>query len=128
MERTMRIVDRATFLALPVGTLYRKYGQAGKPEVVNFDDLEIKDDTTGNDWYAQDLRPYTEKATDSGEWVDWVVRLVAGEESGPLDFETICRDGLYDDEQLFAVYDRADHEALINRLMQAFRDAHGVPA
>jgi hypothetical protein len=55
---------------------------------------------------------------DTGEFVE---RLSDAAENGvsiAMDFDTSMRDGLFEDGQLFAVYERADIEALIARLQR----------
>jgi hypothetical protein len=49
------------------------------------------------------------------EYIDTHIRLENGEEI-PLDFDCQGRDGLFDLDQLFAVWSDSDVEALITRL------------
>lgn len=117
----MRIVDRKTFLAMPAGTIFQKYAPC------YFGSIEIKDATSEpNDFYtvcSMD-QPYFAAVSDSGEWMLHCDRIATGEASGPLDFEIISRDGLFDDDQLFAIWERADVEALINRIGKALADGY----
>lgn len=110
----MKIIDRATFLAMPAETLFAKY------EPCCFGDLTIKLETTahGNDFYEQDLIPWFLGTNDSGQWFDTLERVQAGEQSPPLDFDFSGRDGLYDEDQLFAVFEYNDVVALIERLQR----------
>lgn len=115
----MRIVDRKTFLALPAGTVYAKY------EPCVFEELEIKDARRGtDDWYAQGLIPSFETDKSSLDWADTLFRIAAGEQSPPFDFDRPTDDGCYDDDQLFAVFDRADVEGLIARLQRALAEGY----
>lgn len=106
----MRIVDRATFLALPAGTLYAKY----KPCCT--DGLCIKGENCGkNDWFYQDLS-LPLKCHGSGEWAD---RLLTAQETGEsvaLDLQSEGRDGCFEADQLFAVWEPDDVAQLIARL------------
>lgn len=115
----MRVVDRETFLALPAGTLYSKF----QPDY--FEAVEIKGETTptGKDFWSQDISgaitfddmfQHTE-ACDS--------MRVAGA-SVPMDFETECRDGCFDADQLFAVWEKHDVQALIIRLGRALSEGY----
>lgn len=107
----MRIVDRATFLALPAGTVFCKFTP------MCFGDIEIKTGNVGsNDFCSQDLRQVESNGSDQ-----WLERMIAAEAGAsiPLDFDSDCRDGLFDADQLFAVYERADVEGLIARLQAA---------
>jgi hypothetical protein len=104
----MKIVDRKTFLAMPAGTVYSKY----KPSV--FDAIEIKGESYPDDFWSTQISDSV-KARDTGEMFAQLEKAEAGE-SVELDFNTCYRDGLFDANQLFAVWDRADVEALIERL------------
>lgn len=105
----MKIVDRAAFLAMPDGTVFAKY----QPHV--FDELAIKGETMGGDFVVQDLNPWFTTTT-GDDYFDQLIAIQAGEPSPPLDYDCAGRDGLFDQDQLFAVFDRADLEALIDRL------------
>ena len=108
----MKIVNRSDFLSLPVGTLFSKY----KPCV--FGPLEIKGDNIGrNDFSAQQIADAV-YASDSGEFADI---LFDAEENGSnfkMDLNCEGRDGLFDDDQLFAVWERDDVLSLIERLQR----------
>ncbi|KQM88645.1 hypothetical protein ASE67_02575 [Sphingomonas sp. Leaf23] len=111
----MRIVDRATFLAMPAGTLFAK---ADTPNCYGFGPLTLKGETTGNDFYEQRLIGDVEGADDSERWIQAYDAMVAGEAKA-IDLDIEGRDGLFDDDQLFAVFDRSDHINLIKRLIDA---------
>jgi hypothetical protein len=108
----MKIVKRPAFLKLPPGTVYSKY------EPCVFGELQIKGDTlpNGNDWFYQDIA----EAVDSSDSGERVTQLFEAEETGKsitMDFDCQGRDGCFEsDEQMFAVWERADVEALIARL------------
>lgn len=114
----MKIVDRKTFLAMPAGTVFAKY------QPVIFGELTIKGHSVGPepvDYYEQRLIEVD--ANDLGGMVD---RLDLSQQTGysvPLDFYCSGRDGLFDEDQLFAVFEPHDVEALILRLQQALRDS-----
>lgn len=107
----MKIVDRKTFLALPAETLFSKYAPCYMEAV------EIKGESLGNDYCYQQIADAID-CKDSGEFAD---KLFAAQELGesiPMDFHCQSRDGCFDAEQLFAVWEPADVEALIARLQQ----------
>lgn len=107
----MKIVNRETFLALPEGILFAKY----EPNV--FEDLCIKGETWGNDFLVQQI---TDAIAYQGS-DDFGDRLDESQSTGcslPMDFNRLGRDGCFDDDQLFAIWERADVEALIARLAQ----------
>lgn len=112
----MRIVNRTQFLALPAGTLYAKY----QPCV--FEDLCIKGDSLENDWFYQDIVGAI-SSHDSGDFTDKLERARVDGESLPMDFYCQGRDGCFDSEQLFWVFERQDVGALICRLHAALGES-----
>lgn len=113
----MRIVDRKTFLAMPEGTLFSKY----QPCV--FEDLLIKGESLENDFFYQSISGAID-SNDSGEFVDLLDKAKSEGVSLAMDFECEGQDGLFDDDQLFAVWERADVEKLIARIQAAFLVAY----
>lgn len=117
----MKIVDRKTFLAMPAGTVFAKY------QPCYFEGLEIKGDSLSNDYCFQQIVDALE-VHDSGEFGD---KLFESQEKGtsvPMDFYCQGRDGGFDDMQLFAVFEKQDVEALIERLRTAVRDGYAAAA
>lgn len=111
----MVIVDRKTFLALPAGVVYSKY------EPCVFGALEIKGDSTPSteprDFFSQQIAD----AVDASGSDDMSNILFAAEKTGgsfSMDLDCEGRDGLYDEEQLFAVWERDDVKELIRRLAE----------
>ncbi len=110
----MKIVDRKTFLAMPAGTLFSKY----EPEV--FGELCIKDESMPeiNDFIYQEI---VNSIKCNGSF-DMHLILNDAEKKGTsfqLDFDCTSRDGLFDSDQLFAVWEQNDVKALIDRLQEA---------
>lgn len=96
----MRVVDRDTFLTLPAGTIYCK----GTRWI--FGGLNMKHENCGkNDWYAAD--PAWVDGADSSECLDRLEEMLAKGASYPMQ-DSICRDGLFNDEAVFLIYERAD--------------------
>lgn len=106
----MKIVDRKTFLSLPPETIFTKY------EPCSFGELSIKGGSIGGiDFFYQQIADAID-CHDSGEMFD---KLNAAEKRGvsvAFDFDCQGRDGLFDADQLFAVWEPADVAALIARL------------
>lgn len=105
----MRILNRADFLKQPEGVLFAKYTSMGQ-----FDLLCVKHDTiVGFDGRAFDFR-YQDgmqiNADDSEEWLDVLEKAESGA-SFSLDLNCSSRDGLFDADQLFVVFEQADLEA-----------------
>lgn len=118
----MRIVDRETFLTLPAGTVFAKFGNAaGDPDHLYFDDVCIKEDTCGADFVVQDLTAQFEGWTGSDSHFEELQRMSAdtAHESPPLDYDSASRDGLFDKGQRFAVWSVEDTRRLIARLQDA---------
>lgn len=107
----MRIVDRATFLALPPNTVFRKYSPCF------FEDLEIKGETWTDDYIYTDIQSLKE-TTSSLQWSDAILLSEKTGQDIPLDFETGSRDGCFDQDQLFQVWSREDVLGLIDRLKE----------
>ena len=117
----MRIVDREAFLAMPAGTVFSKY------EPCIFGNLEIKGESNANaqgvliDFWSQDLVGALQ--ADTTEEFEEACDHAAAGESIQMDLESQGRDGLYDRDQLFAVWEPDDVRALIMRLQRALIEA-----
>jgi len=105
----MKIVDRRTFMALPKNTLFSKW------EPCVFGWLEIKGESLKNDFLTQEIASAV-KCDDSGEFADLCDEAARTGGSIVMDLDCEGRDGCFDDEQMFAVWERADVLALIERL------------
>ena len=115
----MRIVGLKEFLTLPVGTVYAKYAPCYT------EGLEIKGKNCGaRDWIAQDLDPVGNLENSNGpNMAELLDALKVGEtKSEPLAYNSTGRDGCFNDDQLFAVLERQDHERLIERLTVALAE------
>lgn len=95
----MKIVDRKTFLALPEGTFYCKGVKWA------FEDLCIKDETRGDDWWY--LHPAYPAAENSGAAVDILEDSIVSGTSFPME-DAISRDGLHDADALFLIFEPDD--------------------
>lgn len=110
----MKIVDRATFLALPENTLFAKYAPC------YFEELCIKGETWPHDFLVQQIAD----AIESKGSEDFCKKLDLAQFEGaslPMDFNNMSRDGCFDADQLFAVYEDADVRALIARLTECLK-------
>jgi hypothetical protein len=118
----MKIVNRKTFLAMPEGTVFAKYDPSIIREpMVKFDTIESGGKVI--DFYYASL---TDEVDCSGSFERDGIMDAAEHEGVPfaLHFNTQCRDGLYDADQLFAVWDRDDVVGLIARLQLALTDGY----
>jgi len=108
----MKIINREEFLKLPSGTLFSEY----KP--CSFYGLLIKYDSCGyNDYYENELIGNIEMNS-SEDFIDKLVIAEKERTSLKLDFDICGRNGMYDDNQLYAVYEKEDIKGLINVLKQ----------
>lgn len=110
----MKIISRAEFLGMPPMTVYQKY------EPCFFGPIEIKMGTCGtNDWFILEGtdQPTFDDAIDSGRWGECCQRMEGGE-SIPVIMGVECRDGCFDNDQLFAIWERADLSELIAKLAE----------
>lgn len=128
----MRIVDRGTFLAMPAGTIYQKIGyQPGCGGCLDTA-MSIKEQTLGdNDWVEQNLCLLMLAGCASGSDQDATMYRMEEDPtvSCPLDFECAGRDGFFEtpEEVRFAVYERNDVEALVERLVHALEAGYPDP-
>jgi len=113
----MKIVDRATFLAMPEGTVFAKY----KPCV--FEEWQIKGETGPFDFTCMDLVSF--EVHDSA---DFASKLEESQRLGttiPLSDDYFGRDGCFDEDQLFAVLDTEDVKLLIRLLEKCIKHEVG---
>jgi hypothetical protein len=99
----MKIYRRDEFLKLPAGTIFAK----GKPQY--FESLSVKADSLPNDFVYRQL-VWFESHGDTGDEFDLGLRFDAMVEIGasfPME-QSYGRDGCFDNDDLFLVYERAD--------------------
>lgn len=112
----MRIVNRKEFLALPSMTLYSKYAPC------YFEDLQIKGETWPHDFLTHQVADAI-KCTSSENFSD---KLFCAQETGcSLEMDWTCwgRDGCFDEDQLFAVWETDDLKGLIGMLSKCLEVA-----
>lgn len=112
----MKIISRDKFMKMPIGTVFSYY------EPCSFRNLNIKvSDLSGgyiND-FLYDSVIGSINSESSTDFMDKCVQMEKGD-SVPVDFEQTSREGLFDDGQLFAIYEKKDVEKLIKRLYAAY--------
>jgi hypothetical protein len=111
----MRIVDLDTFLAMPSGTLFEKY----MPQITS--EMGIKWDNCGpssRDFVVQPIQmPLISNLLDEMELDSSVSHQVNLDYAG--------RDGMFEESQLFLVWEARDVKALIARLNDALTLSEG---
>lgn len=118
----MRIYNRDEFLKLPAGTIFAK----GKPQY--FESLSVKADSMPNDFIYRQL-VWFESHGDTGDEFDLGRRFNAMVENG-ASFrmeQSYGRDGCFDDEDLFLVYESADLLELREIIDAALALAQPIP-
>jgi len=110
----MKVVDRATFLAQPRGTLFCKV------RACEVEPLRIKLDSLENDFIYRDLIELD--ADNSTAFADMTIAacLDKTRDELPLDWHVdMSRDGLFDADQMFAILDGDEGARLVNMLSAA---------
>ncbi len=100
-----KIIDRKAFLNMPANTIYREYA----PHIMG--DVMIKGDSLDNDFWAQDL---------DNTKTDDLCGMIEMLESGNVEFDLDCesRDAMFNDDQLYLIYEKKDVEQLFNRIAE----------
>lgn len=104
----MKIINRRDFLKLPSCILYQKYSSLG-----NLENLEIKLDSLENDWYYQKFP--TENINPSDELFHFWQEAESGAELKMV-FNEVLRDGSFDQNQRFLVWDKEEIKQLVGIL------------
>ena len=99
----MKIINRAAFLELPSGTIYCK------GERWAFENLCVKGDSMDDDWHY--LCPCGIEFHDSGQLFDRYEEMLARGASYPME-DGWCRDGVFDHDEIFLIFEKADLEVL----------------
>lgn len=108
----MKIYERADFLNLPEGTLFRK----GRPYC--FGNIQVKASTLGNDFVCMEIGDF--EAFDSGDFGNKFEQMLNGE-SIPMTDDCYGRDGCFDDEEIFLVLEIADLHKLKSIVDEAIK-------
>lgn len=100
----MRIVDRKTFLSLPEGTVYSKISEG-----FDIDELCVKMNSAGygNDWIYIKINDF-HYGESSSETFDKLEEMEGSGENIDINCEETMRDGLYENDQMFAVFSKYD--------------------
>lgn len=106
----MKIVNLKTLRALPPNTVFSKY------EPCVFGELGIKGETWEHDFLVTSSLSSAIESDSTEDFVDLLNQAEKTGESLAMDFNSEGRDGCFDDNQLFGVWEEADVRALIERL------------
>ena len=116
----MKIVNRQEFLKMPEGTVFTKF----KPHM--FGSLCIKEDSIGDDDFRYTRIHDAVDSDNTVEFLDIMDEAVLRGGKVPMHFNTIERDGLFEEDQLFAVWDDYDTGKLIERLQTRHKSSHNT--
>jgi len=114
----MKIVDWKTFVDMPENTLFSKW------EPCVFGELCIKGESLGNppiDFYVQYISDPVD-FDNSSDYVDMCHAAAQNGDSLPIDLDCVQRDALFDQDQLFAVWEQDDVKLLIERLQRCVKE------
>ncbi|MEW5058379.1 MAG: hypothetical protein AB1Y25_12245 [Cycloclasticus sp.] len=113
----MKIINLKEFRQLPAGVLFMKY------EPCVFEDLQAKGKTLEGDFVTENIT-YWPDCNGSGDMVDKLEEAEKTDKSILLDFDACGRDGCFEKDQLFAVYDKRDVEMLMDKLNRCLVSAY----
>ena len=116
----MKIVNRKDFMEFPRGTLFCEYD----PEI--FGELLIKGDTivhdgVNADWQYQEIQNSIKGCCSKRS--DILDEAEVKGTSFELDLHALSRDGCYDDDQMYCIWEEKDVEGLIQRLNETLIDS-----
>ncbi len=112
----MRILKLDQFLKVPKATVFCKYN----PCV--FNDIRVFTGRSGLDETSRDFVSFSlfdVKASDSDIHFEILLNAEQTGEPFKLDFSATARDGMFEDDQLFAVFDKEDVEGMIKVLQNS---------
>lgn len=105
----MKILNRTQFMAMPKYTLFCKF------EPHCFGELQIKHESYEHD-FCSILVAHAVQTNDLGDFVEAMEKLMKDGGSIGMDFSYYGRDGQYDKDQLFAVWEKSDIHGLMEQL------------
>lgn len=112
----MKIVNLIEFKKLPPGTIFSKY------EPCVFSDIMEKAGSMDTDFFYNSIINDVDNDS-TGDFYDGCTAMENGE-SIPLEVDATSRDGMFDSSQLFAIYEKADVEQLVEKLSLCLKKAY----
>jgi len=117
----VRLYKRKDFLNLPRNIIYSRVDIYSGSEVMK--GLYCKKSNKSDmdyDWHEQDL--LTEFDMDYDAWSWGTMKKRDSFQEFKADLNCLCRDGLYDDKDVFVVWDKDDVEKLANYLNDCLKN------
>ena len=112
----MKILNKEEFLALPAGIIYSKYQPVGM-----FDGLYLKGESLENDWKYKSLISTVDFPIGDSDVNIYLLNVQKHGATFRMDLECGERDGLYNTDEYFAVYDTTDVRELLMELVEKFK-------
>lgn len=108
----MKIINKGEFLKLPEGTLYCEY----EPCTVSRPLIKGESLMVSNDYCESEITDIYFDST--GDMFDKYGEMEKEGKSYPLELHCYGRNGMFNDKQLFIIYEKIDIELLINKLTE----------
>lgn len=123
----MRIVNREEFLKQPFGTIFAKYSTMSAPGLGILEN--VWDSEKGPKYMDFIYQPLEDVSivdcTGSGDMYDKCVAAEADSTlSLPTTFDDTMRDALFDEDQLFLIWEKQDVEKLVAKLQHSLNTAY----
>lgn len=119
----MILYKRDDFIRLPENTIYSRVNRQGGEFCSGLFCKTSQEPQT--DWYEQDLinEPLTPvEITDGLDSWSWAIEQRDSFKQVELDYQCVTRDGMYDDEDVFLVWEERDVRKLITYLEDVVTD------
>ena len=111
----MRLVDRKTFLGMPIGTIFCKKSYKNVLGIIS--SIQVLTDVGRNDFNSIDLGCWHPKDSDFSE--GWVRVQDEGE---TIEMElSDMRDGLYDESEMYYIFSKDEIQQMVEVLIDALK-------
>ena len=113
----MKVINREEFLKLPAGTVY-SINNCGGNLAGEIYVKECKPNQYKNDWLQNDILDTAAEITDNP--ADDYTEAINNKNNGlkyKLQFNSCCRNGLFEEDQTFIIWDIESLEGLVGKLL-----------
>jgi len=110
----MKIVNKKEFLKLPENTIYCSFDKNN----FAFNGFAVKLESLENDWYYMDLTDF-DNWDDSEERIENIQKMITEGKEYPLSLNCSSRDGMFEDDEMFCIYDKYDVERIMSVLSES---------
>lgn len=110
----MKLVDRKTFLGMPIGTIFCKCSYKNVLGIIS--SIQVLTDVGRNDFNSVDLGCWHPKDSDFNE--GWV----SVQEGEVIEMElSDMRDGLYDESEMYYIFSKDEIQQMVELLTDALK-------